>query len=102
MPDQPAEKIAEILAAHNGGHICTGGAQMPPYADDIWAAHVAEVLVAELGLTAETAFRYTHNASGRSTIIESTSADVRIARKIAGDTHTLTEVSRYVTDWQAQ
>jgi hypothetical protein len=63
--------------------------------------HQAAAVLAALNLTDETAFRYTHLASGRSTILESTSSDVRVARRIAGDTHELTEVERLVGPWVA-
>lgn len=73
------------------------------------AAHVADLQIAylrdhlaqhgeELGMTQETAFRYTHNASARSTILDG--VDIETARKIAGTTHTLTEVRRHVTEWE--
>jgi hypothetical protein len=60
---------------------------------------VAAALVANLGLRDETAFRYTHQPSGRSSILTDLS-DVKVARKIASDNHALTEVVRYVTDWR--
>lgn len=70
--------------------------------DSITKGHyrrMAQAAIDALQLANETAFLYTHNASGRSTIIESTSADVHMARKIAGTTHTLTQVARLVTPW---
>jgi hypothetical protein len=57
----------------------------------------AEVLVSELGLIQENAFRFTHKESGRSSILDDP-GDVRIARKIT-ESHNLTEVSRFVTEW---
>jgi hypothetical protein len=63
-------------------------------------AHVlARAAVDALELTGETAFRFTHLASGRSTILETGSSDVAVARKIAGETHELSEVSRLVGPW---
>ncbi|MEX7470165.1 hypothetical protein AB4Z39_10680 [Mycobacterium adipatum] len=62
------------------------------------ADHVAAAVVDALGgLERETRFKYTHLGTGRWTILEST--DVQVARKIAGTTHELTEVSRWVSGW---
>lgn len=64
----------------------------------VWAETVAAEIDEALGeLMREEAFRYTHNASGRSTILDVT--DVPMARKIAGTTHALAEVSRWVSGY---
>ncbi|SKU70320.1 Uncharacterised protein [Mycobacteroides abscessus subsp. massiliense] len=60
------------------------------------------VLAAEIdkalgGLTRDEAFRYTHLATGRSSILDD--VDVPTARKIAGTTHGVSEVSRWVSGW---
>lgn len=59
---------------------------------------MAEAAIEALQLTEETAFKYTHLASGRFTILDTT--DVPMARKIAGTTHELAEVSRLVGPWR--
>lgn len=59
---------------------------------------MARAAIEALQLTEETAFKYTHLASGRFTILETT--DVPVARKIAGTTHELAEVSRLVGPWR--
>ncbi len=81
-------------------------------AQEIWQTYVVETgqslpegladklavaVLQALGLTQETAFKYTHLASGLSTILETT--DVPMARKIAGTTHVLSEVERVVSPW---
>ncbi|HOY82156.1 MAG TPA: hypothetical protein PLB92_08460 [Rhodoglobus sp.] len=68
-----------------------------PHRPDFYVHQSAAVVDALGGLERETRFKYTHLGTGRWTILEST--DVQVARKIAGTTHELTEVSRWVSGW---
>lgn len=68
----------------------------PDHQEDYrWMARAA---VEAMGLTEETAFHYTHLASGRFTLLTDL-PDIEMARKIAGETHELSEVSRLVSPW---
>lgn len=60
---------------------------------------LAQTLAAGFGFTTETAFRYTHKSTGRSTILTDL-PDIQAARKIASEAHDLTEVNRLVTAWE--
>lgn len=86
--------VAEAICEAEGHHWFS---QFPETQDDY--RRMAQAAIDALQLTGETAFSYTHLESGRSTILESTSSDVRVARKIAGDTHEFAAVSRLVSPW---
>lgn len=105
MPDQPElrQRLTRVLRDHSETldirkyrYGCVCGEWTGADLGEHWK-HVAEVLIAELGLTQETAFRFTHKKSGLSSILTE-EGDVRVARKIT-ESHNLVEVSRYVTDW---
>ncbi|MCV7434837.1 hypothetical protein [Mycolicibacterium bacteremicum] len=65
---------------------------------DAHRQHVAAAVNVALGyLEPETQFKYTHLGTGKWTILEA--FDVPVARKIAGTTHELSVVSRWVSGW---
>lgn len=108
-----ASVVVDVLREHvsAGGHVdhMTGVVSVKCKACQEWIpdsgeyhggfkAHVAAAVVDALGgLERETQFKYTHLGTGRWTILEST--DVQVARKIAGTTHELAEVTRWVSNW---
>lgn len=83
-----------IAKAEDDAYLHGAWNSKPELDPDEVAAAVVDALG---GLERETRFRYTHLGTGRWTILEST--DVQVARKIAGTTHELTEVSRWVSGW---
>lgn len=100
MPDQPAEKIANIMWQHDlrgmsaGRLNCTCGGWNSYDADD-WRLHVAKVLVSELGITAEWALT---SGGGRQKTMSERSAREKAKRW----PEAFGVASRYVTRWVDQ
>jgi hypothetical protein len=101
----PREQTTEVLREHSGTFVdqdgdtrCECGKWLEP-GEHEWDWHVAGLVVEALGLEEQTAFKYAPLGSVGNSLILEDLTDIKQARKIAGDTHQLTEVSRWVSGW---